>query len=241
MRLAIISDIHGNFDALQAVLHNMDAADVDETICLGDNIGYGPEPNEVIETLQQRNIPSVLGNHELACVQPERLAWFNPTARRSLSLNIEWLSDSSRNFISRMEPVLVAHGCRFVHGFPPDSATTYYFELAEEAVCRVFDAFAEKRCFIGHSHDLVLLAHRQGRLEIRPLTRGCLPLQTDARYIINAGSVGQPRDGDNSAKYLVWDTAADVVEVRYVAYDIAAVVRKIIDAGLPQIHAHRLW
>jgi predicted phosphodiesterase len=241
MRLAIISDIHGNWDALQAVLENLDAANVDETVCLGDNIGYGPEPNEVIETLQQRNIPSVLGNHELALLEPERLEWFNPAARRSLSLTIERLTENSRDFIARMETVRVAHGCRFVHGFPPASATTYYFELAEEAMCKVFDAYAEKHCFIGHSHDLVLLAYRHRQLETEPLTKGRLNLQPDVRYIINAGSVGQPRDGENSAKYLIWDTTGDVVEVRYIAYDIAAVARKIIDAGLPEIHAHRLW
>ncbi|KPJ77080.1 MAG: hypothetical protein AMJ54_09360 [Deltaproteobacteria bacterium SG8_13] len=241
MRLAIISDIHGNWDAFQAVLKNMDRAGVDAVVCLGDNIGYGPEPNEVIAALQQRNIPSVLGNHELAFLQPERLAWFNPTARQSLSLTFERLSEGSRSYISRMEAVLVDHGCRFVHGFPPDSVTTYYFELAEEATCKTFDTYAETYCFIGHSHDLVLLACRQGRLENRPLTEGLLELEPGNRHIVNAGSVGQPRDGDNRAKYLIWDSTGSVLEVRYVAYDIAAVARKIIDAGLPEIHAKRLW
>ena len=241
MRLAVISDIHGNWDALQAVLKDLDAAVVDETICLGDNIGYGPEPNEVIESLQHRNIPSVLGNHELAFLQPERLAWFNPTARQSLSLTIERLSENSRNFISKMNTVLVVHGCRFVHGFPPDSATTYYFELAQASTREVFDTYAEKNCFIGHLHDLVLMTYRQDKLELQPLKKGQIQLAADTRHIINAGSVGQPRDGDNSAKYLIWDSADDVLQVRYVPYDIASTAQKIIDAGLPNVHAARLW
>lgn len=241
MRLAIISDIHGNWDALQAVLRNMDAAGIDDTVCLGDNIGYGPEPNEVIDTLQQRKIVSVLGNHELAVLQPENLAWFNPAARQSLSLTIARLSESSRNYISRMEAVLLTHECRFVHGFPPDSVTTYYFEVAEEETRNVFDLYTEKCCFIGHTHDLMLLAYRQGKLNLQPLPEGRRALEPDVRHIVNAGSVGQPRDGDNTAKYLIYDTTDNVLEVRYVAYDIATVARKIIEAGLPEIHAHRLW
>ena len=241
MRLAVISDIHGNWDALQSVLKDLDAMSVDETVCLGDNIGYGPEPNEVIESLQHRKIPSVLGNHELAFLQPERLAWFNPTARRSLSLTIERLSDNSQDFISQMSTVHVAHGCRFVHGFPPDSATTYYFELAQASTREVFDTYAEKNCFIGHSHDLVLMTYRQDKLEVQQLSNGQIRLEPDTRHIINAGSVGQPRDGDNTAKYLIWDTTADLLQVRYVPYDIAAVAQKIIDAGLPKVHAARLW
>ena len=241
MKLAVLSDIHGNWDALQAVLQSMEAADIDQSVCLGDNIGYGAEPNEVIDALRQRNIPSVIGNHELAFLQPERLSWFNPTARQSLMLTFERLSESSRDFISRMDAVRVAHGCRFVHGFPPDSVTTYYFELAEKAICKAFDTYPEPRCFIGHSHDLVVLACRQGQLESRPLTEGRLILQPDIRHIVNAGSVGQPRDGDNTAKYLIYDTTADVLDVRYVPYDIAAAARKIVEAGLPEIHANRLW
>ena len=241
MKIAIISDIHGNWDALQAVLKDIDAAAVDDVVCLGDNIGYGSEPNRVIEALQQRNISSVLGNHELAMRKPERLSWFNPTAQKSLALTNEWLSENARSYIDRMEAVMVAHGCRFVHGFPPESVTTYYFELSEEATCAAFDSFAEQHCFIGHTHDLVLLSYRRGELQERPMEKGSLQLQSDARHILNAGSVGQPRDGDNNAKYLIWQPATNELEVRYVAYDIAAAAQKIIDAGLPEVHAKRLW
>ena len=241
MRLAVISDIHGNWDAFQAVLNDMDTAVIDAVVCLGDNIGYGPEPNEVIDALRQHEIPSVLGNHEMAVLQPERLSWFNPTARQSLSLTIERLSESSRSYISRMESVMVAHECRFVHGFPPESVTTYYFELAEAATSEVFKMYAEQTCFIGHTHDLVRLAHRQDRLELEPLARGRLALEQGTRYIINAGSVGQPRDGENSAKYVIWDSDTRELDVRFVAYDIAANLKKIIYAGLTEIHARRLW
>ena len=113
MRVAIISDIHGNFDAFQQVLEDIDTSRVDSIISLGDNIGYGPEPDRVIQELLSRGIPSIIGNHELAVNDPESLNWFNPVARRSLIKTRDVLSERSIGFIAELEPYRVQHQCRY--------------------------------------------------------------------------------------------------------------------------------
>jgi len=226
MRLAIISDIHGNWDAFQAVLKNMDRAGVDAVVCLGDNIGYGPEPNEVIAALQQRNIPSVLGNHELAFLQPERLAWFNPTARQSLSLTFERLSEGSRSYISRMEAVLVDHGCRFVHGFPPDSISTYLFQATDHQIISVFNTLPEPISFVGHTHVIEMISFDGRTVMHKALSEGTVRFAAEQRHIINVGSVGQPRDGDTRASFAV--VADGRAEIHRVPYDFRRTQAKIL-------------
>jgi predicted phosphodiesterase len=241
MRIAVISDIHGNWDALSAVLKDIDRSRVDDIVCLGDNIGYGPEPNRVIETLQECKIPSILGNHELAVIKPEHLSWFNPVARKSLTKTIGWLSDNSLAYIYQLDFVRIAHKCRLVHGFPPDSATRYYFEASKIGRRRVFEAIKERLCFIGHTHDLHIISYDDETLGAEILYKGRFQLVENTRYIISVGSIGQPRDGNNNAKYVIWDTSDDTIEIKYIAYDIAIVAKKIMDADLPQSHAVRLW
>ena len=122
MRLAVFSDTHGNFDAFVEVLKDIDRSAVDEMISLGDNIGYGPEPDRVIKKLKELDIPSVKGNHELAIEDQEYLNWFNPAARKSLIKTRKLLSKTSIEHISHFKPFITSNDCRFVHGFPPDSS-----------------------------------------------------------------------------------------------------------------------
>ncbi|MEJ2478476.1 MAG: metallophosphoesterase family protein, partial [Desulfobacterales bacterium] len=131
MRLAVLSDIHGNWDALTAVLADIDASRPDAVFCLGDCIGYGAEPERVIRVLRQRGIPSTRGNHEQAVLEPDRLEWFNLLARKSLVRTAEMLSGEALQLIAEFPAVLTSHGCRFVHGFPPDSPSMYLFQVSE--------------------------------------------------------------------------------------------------------------
>ena len=241
MRLAVISDIHGNCDALNEVLIDIDRSKIDATVSLGDNIGYGAEPNQVIRRLRQRSIPSVMGNHELAVVHKQHLSWFNPIARASLLKTIELLSEESWQFISGLQTHLVRYGCRFVHGFPPDSPTLYRFEISSDEKRRTIESLPEKICFIGHTHDLNLLSYDGSQLIRQPLECGITALAGDCRHIISCGSVGQPRDGNNNAKYVIFDDVEGTIEVRCLSYDIAAAAEKIIAAGLPKVHADRLY
>jgi predicted phosphodiesterase len=240
MRIAVISDIHSNSDALQKVMTDADESGADQVICLGDVIGYGPEPNEAIKIIRERNIPTVLGNHELCVVRREYLALLNPVAFQSLLINIDMISGESLAFIKKLETSLVMHEARFVHGFPPDSPTIYMFEPDVEYMAESFEEYDERICFAGHTHGLEFIEYNGNSVVCSHLNRGVVRLSGEKRYIINAGSVGQPRDGDKNAKYLIWDASEDTVEIKYVPYDIDAVVNKIIKSGLPEYNARRL-
>lgn len=241
MRIAVISDIHGNATALREVIRDIDDSAVDHTYCLGDNIGYGPEPEDVIRILLERNIPSVTGNHELALKDPDFLVWFNPAARQSLEKTIAGLSDRSRDYLARLPDYISAFNCRFVHGFPPDSATNYLFEMAPSDMVRILSDMTERICFIGHTHEAALLVHKKGRIERMPVkSERVFTLDPNLSYIVNAGSVGQPRDGSCPAKYALYDNESEIIEIRHVAYDVSDTVKKIHAAGLPGKHAMRL-
>jgi len=240
MRLAVISDIHSNMEAFTRVLGDADLSRVDEMVCLGDVIGYGPEPNEAIRLIRERNIPTVMGNHELGVVKRDYLNLLNPIACQSLLITIKMLSGESLNFVNGLETSLVSYNSRFVHGFPPDSPTVYMFEISNVKMRNIFGQYKERLCFTGHTHNPEIVEF-DGDFVVRTLLkRGVTNLDKDKRYIINAGSVGQPRDGDNHAKYLIWDTSDDTIEVKYVSYDIESVANKIIKAGLPELNARRL-
>jgi predicted phosphodiesterase len=241
MRIAVISDIHANLEALEQVLVDIDGSNIDRVVCLGDCIGYGPEPEQVIAMINDHHIPSILGNHELAVIDQNYLAWFNPLARRSLLKTIEMLSSKTVNFISKLKPFMIYDSYRFVHGFPPDSATTYLFQIAEDELLQTIKEMKEKICFIGHTHQLEIIDFNGRSVTRSPLYQSVVNLNSADRYIINIGSVGQPRDGDNSAKYIILDTEKNSIEVKFIPYDIASVVNKIIEAGLPAEHAIRLF
>jgi predicted phosphodiesterase len=241
VKIAIISDIHANMEAFEQVSADIARSQVDDIISLGDHIGYGPQPEEVIKCIRRRKITALQGNHELALVEPTYLDWFNHAARKSLNMTRKLLSPQSINFIGNLKTHWSAYGCRFVHGFPPDSVLTYLFQLSDETKMQALERLKEKRCFIGHTHTLDIVSLGRQGLESGKLKEGLNKLDSRRKYVICAGSVGQPRDGNNKAKYLIWDSTEDTVDVRCVAYDIAAVVEKMMAAGLPQKHALRLW
>jgi len=241
MKLAIFSDAHGNFDALKQVIKDIQSSEVDAVISLGDNIGYGPESDRVIKKIKALKIPSVQGNHELAVHDEEYLNWFNPAARKSLIKTREKLSKASIRHISQFEPFIISYDCRFVHGFPPDSPLIYMYQVSEGRKQEVFEEMAERLCFIGHTHSLEIVGYDGKDIQGENLPEGLTRLDPNKKYIINVGSVGQPRDSSNNAKYVIWDSAGNSLDVRFISYDIAAVVKKIKAAGFPHEHAERLW
>lgn len=241
MKIAVISDIHGNMDAFDQVLEDIDKSHVDSIISLGDNIGYGPEPEKVIRKIQDRKIPSIMGNHEMAVADQSHLGWFNITAQESLLKTRKMLSEGSIEYISSLKSSLVCFKCRFVHGFPPDSPTTYSFQVPENVLMDIFRKLDENVCFIGHTHYLQTIGFGGQTIDEAPLEQGATLLPEARQCILNVGSVGQPRDGNNNAKYVVWDSSANTIEVKYIPYNIARVVEKIYALGLPKAHADRLW
>jgi predicted phosphodiesterase len=241
MRIAIISDIHSNLEAFQEVLADIDRAHVDRIVSLGDNIGYGPEPEDVLQLIRARSILSIMGNHELGITDPSCLSWFNNYARRSLEMNRELLLPTTIEYLHTLAPALTLDRCLFVHGFPPDSTTTYLCEVSDRRLQRALLSLDQELCFVGHTHDLELISFDGQKVRHAPLPQGKIHLQEGWKYLINAGSVGQPRDGDNRAKYLIWDTQSRQLEVRFLRYDIAKTVQGILALGLPRINADRLW
>jgi predicted phosphodiesterase len=241
MRIAVLSDIHGNLDAFRGVLRDLDRFRVDQVICLGDMIGYGPEPEETVHLIRERAIACVIGNHEMAVIKPQIQEWFNPQARESIQKTLTLLSAETLLYINDLPSSQIVEAFRFVHGCPPNSPFIYLYQLSENRLMDILQKSIEWIIFVGHTHNLKLIGF-DGRTIVRThLRQGIVPLSDQTRYIINAGSVGQPRDGNNAAKYVIVDTLACSLEVRYVPYDIAVVYRKIINAGFPKSHAERLW
>lgn len=241
MRLAVLSDIHGNLEAFTAVLADVGQAGADRTALLGDIVGYGPDPEACVELARELGLDSVMGNHELGLSKRAELAWFNPSARQSLEQTMGLLSPASLEWLAGLPVFMVVDACRLVHGAPPDSPRTYYFELDHREILRRMGLINEPLCLVGHSHELAM-AHlpASGGLERLPLRAGVQTLQAGDRYLINAGAVGQPRDGDNRAKYVIVDRKAGLLEVRCVPYDVGATVEKIRRLGLPEFNATRL-
>jgi diadenosine tetraphosphatase ApaH/serine/threonine PP2A family protein phosphatase len=168
------------------------------------------------------------------------LSWFNPLARRSLETTVNLLSETTKAYITGFETSMIVGNCRFVHGFPPDSPTTYLFELPPERIKDALNQLSERLVFVGHTHELMIFETDGETITVDPLGRESVMLAPDKKYLINCGSVGQPRDGDNKAKYVIWDDSRAELTVRFVNYDINDTVRKIYQAGLPEQHAWRL-
>lgn len=238
MLIAILSDIHGNMEALEACWADLAGFPVDQIISLGDMIGYGPDPDDVLNWVREHQVLCSMGNHEWG-IAFQAHHWFNSTALKGLETTKSLLSADNLEFIASLPRYLVFQGARFVHGFPPESVTTYLFQV-EEAELAHWLAQGETLTFVGHTHELVLVQCAEDGLEQRPLGQGLVPVPTTP-CIFNVGSVGQPRDGNNKAKYLLWDTQAATVEIRFVAYDIACTVRKIKARGFPEYYGSRLW
>ncbi len=241
MRLAVLSDIHGNLEAFQEVLADLDRQGVDRVVSLGDNVGYGPEPEAVVRLLQARGIPSVLGNHEWGLCRPEHLGWFNPGAQRALVRTGELMGEEALCTCCSLPRFRTWEGSRFVHGFPPDDVVTYLFSVDHDTLEQTLRDMDEEICFVGHTHELVLVRLGGGGVDVRPLDPGVVSLDVEGPWLVNAGSVGQPRDGDNRAKYVIWDPQARTLEVRFVSYDIRKTADGIVAAGMPRRYADRLW
>lgn len=239
MRVLVISDVHANDTALKAVL--ADAGSVDETWCLGDMVGYGPDPNQVLERIRGlRNLRCIFGNHDAALIHRMELDVFNGDARTSLNWTGAVLSGDNLNFLRSLSPLDHIDGsATLVHGSPRDP--TWEYVLTSLAARLNFSHFNTPFCFVGHSHiqSLFELEEAEDRVIAAPNRIG-EPISLKRKTIANPGSVGQPRDRDARAAYAIFEPELRTWEARRVDYDIAMVQKRIRDAGLPPRHALRL-
>lgn len=237
MRVLIISDIHANRTALEAVLD--DAGTVDAVWCLGDLVGYGPDPNECIETVRRLpNLVCLIGNHDAAALGQLDLGTFNHDAQVSMQYMQRTLTRESLEFLASLPETELIEPVTLAHGSPRNPIWEYLLDVY--TVAANFKAFHTQLCFVGHTHiQIVYDQNDQGEVTWR-IPKPYEPLQLVERAILNPGSVGQPRDHDPRAAYAIFDTEAVVWEPRRVAYDIESVQARIRQAGLPARHAVRL-
>lgn len=242
MRYAVVSDIHGNTDALKAVI--ADAADhgARDLLCLGDTVGYGAEPVACLETIGERAVAVVAGNHDHAAAGLLDLRWFNPAARRAAVWTRGQLDANHRRYVEGLPLLTTVDEASLVHA-SPDRPEDWEYLLSEEDGLAAFASFTSRLCFVGHSHLPAVWSlgssgpDHIGRFAAWPHR---VRLQKGRRYLVNVGSVGQPRDHDARASYAVWDLEARLVTIRRVPYDNGAAAEKILAAGLPTVLAERL-
>ncbi|MGB3210299.1 MAG: metallophosphoesterase family protein [Desulforhopalus sp.] len=240
MKVAVLSDIHGNLEAFEAVHADLGRLGADRVICLGDNIGYGPNPEEVLCRIRQLGYMSLLGNHEFALADERGRRWFNFQAAENNIETEKLLSDESKQYCSQLPTSATFDNAYFVHGWPPDSVFRYLDRQSDDRIAALFDSAEPSLFFLGHTHKLQLVSGRKGRITRRALGQETVVIKADKKYIINVGSVGQPRDGDNRAKYLLWDSEKGQLRVCCVVYDNAVTMKKIRERGFPEIYAIRL-
>lgn len=237
MRLAVLSDIHANLTALDAV--RADLPTIDEVWVLGDIVGYGPRPNEVIAALQAMGARSVLGNHDGAAIGIVDPSDFNPDAHAAISWTADNLDDNARAYLASLPEVRRDGALTAVHGSPRDPIWEYIISTAVAAAN--WAAFDTRLCVFGHTHlPIVFSATPDGDAHAVAGVPGETVSVAEGRALINPGSVGQPRDGNPAAAYLILDLTEGVAEFRRVRYDIAATQRQMLDAGLPPRLAERL-
>ncbi len=240
MRIAVLSDIHGNLEAFEAVRADLERLGADKVVCLGDNIGYGPDPEAVVRRLLQLGYESTLGNHEFALMDAKGRRWLNFQAAENNIETEKLLSAISRDYCCSLPTSLEFKNGLFVHGYPPDSVFRYLEKQSDQKIGDLLEKTPFSVIFLGHTHRLQLVYRENGTIIRRSLGREKVICQPEKKYIFNCGSVGQPRDGDNRAKYLLWDQEKREVEVRFVVYDNEMTMSKIKELGFSEIYALRL-
>lgn len=237
MKVTILSDIHGNLEALQEVASQIEGESI---VVLGDVVGYGAQPEECLRWVMQKKARMVMGNHEACLLGLLPLSWFNPRAQEAVLWTREQLSSRSWDFIRCLPSFFEEHGVFWVHGSLREPLEEY---VTDVSVARVlFERFPFQICFFGHTHVAEGYIYQDGKIEHLSFVQGGeLMVSAEKRYLINCGSVGQPRDGNPQASFGVWDLEEGKVVISRVDYDVETASQKILEAGLPENLAYRLW
>ncbi len=243
MRLAIIADIHSNLEALESVLEAIRREEVEAVLNLGDLVGYNASPNECLELIQSQNFFNLAGNHDLALLEPERAEYFNIIAYQALMWSREQIHPGLLKFLQAM-PLTQELGGRFLacHGTPTSTDTYISYHFQGKRVFKEMTKQTQLRvCFFGHTHRRALWYRDiRGTVALREISQPKVTLAREAHYLINPGSVGQPRDGNPEAAYAIFDGEEFSIHFKSVPYDIPGAQRRILSAGLPPFLAERL-
>ena len=236
MKYAIFGDIHANLEAFEAVLADAEQQGCTDYVCTGDIVGYAADPNECLRIVRDMNCPVVKGNHDEEAILNTSLEGLNPLAKQAMEWTRAQLNEDEGNFLTNMKLVRQVADFTIVHATLDTPGSWTY-------VTNTFDAMASfsyqftQLCFYGHTHTPRIYVRGDS---IEPLQEMEVNLEMGRKYFINVGSTGQPRDGDWRAAYAVYDVENQNVEIRRLDYNIRKAQDKIIDAGLPEMLAHRL-
>jgi predicted phosphodiesterase len=237
-RIGIFSDIHGNLQSLETVLRVLEEEErVDCLFCCGDIVGYGGNPNECVELIRSKKIPVVAGNHDHAALGLTDTSYFNEIAKTAIHWTGQVLTPENTEYIRSLPMTIVEEEILIVHSSPKDpEAWNYILTLGDARVN--FEHFDQQICFVGHSHQPFIIEYASGKLScpVQPY----VSVADDRRYLINVGSVGQPRDGNPDASYAVYDRSQKRIEIKRVSYDLTAAQDAILSQGLPPQLADRL-
>lgn len=238
MRYFVFSDIHGNVEALQTVLEEIEVLRPDIIVSLGDVVGYGANPGECVDIVQEHAHIRIGGNHDLAAVGLEDSDTFNTTAQRSIIWTAQALKQRQRGILERYDTLRRYGGCLFTHASPVSPLDWEYLYTVSQAK-RVFENFGEKFIFVGHTHIPGIITYNE-RTGCKVADNSFMQVEQGIRYLINVGSIGQPRDGIAAASFAILDVKKKLISMRRVPYDIPTAQRKIRSAGLPESLALRL-
>lgn len=238
MRVLVITDIHANLTALETVLG--EAGKVDAVWCLGDLVGYGPDPNECVEKIRHLpNLTCIIGNHDAAALRMIDVDTFNPEARNALLWTRNALTESNKVFLGSLPERVIWENVTLTHGSPRQPIWEYILDI--RTATQNFDFFSTHLCFIGHTHLPVIYSlsssNHHARLTIPEPNQ---KITLSDRAIVNPGSLGQPRDRDPRAAYAIFDSELMLWDYRRIPYDILAVQDRMKKAGLPERHIQRL-
>lgn len=233
MRYAIISDIHGNLEALKRVAKAIKHEKIDEVWCLGDIVGYGPNPNECVERVKKMCSTVVVGNHDYVMVNDSLLQDFNPLAKKAARWTKDNLKKENLQYLACLSFTAKMPDILLVHGSPISPRSfTYIFDVF--SALSQFQGFQEWLCFVGHSHVPGIFCSNG------EVMKDSAVLKKDQKYIINVGSVGQPRDENPQACYGILDTDSLTFSFKRIDYYIGKTAKKMLHAGLPEYLAERL-
>lgn len=244
MLYAVLGDIHSNFEALEAVLEDIKKEKPDEILSVGDIVGYAAEPSRCIKTTRETTSIIVAGNHDYAAVGKMDVNWFNPEAREAAIWTANQLAKEEKDFLSNLPLIAEKDGTILVHSslYEPE-AFSYIRTVYEAELC--LKELKRHVCFIGHSHLPIAIlrdpaAPEAGGEALRIDQGPEVGLERVEKAIINVGSVGQPRDRNPRACYVLYDTEKKLARFRRIDYDVTAASSKILKAGLPRLNAERL-
>lgn len=240
MRYLVITDIHANIEALDACLADAEARGYDRTLVLGDIVGYGPDPNAVIDRVTEL-APTALvrGNHDKIAIGIEQAEGFNASARAAARWTLDALTPEHREWLIALPggPTVVDEQVEICHGSPVDEDEYIFDELDAR---RAIEISRQRLCLFGHTHVPMVFRLSGRSIGVLSAADEDLPLDAEAKYLVNPGSVGQPRDGDARAAYAIFDSDAQRVHLYRVVYPIERTQQKMAQAGLPDPLVRRL-